>query len=76
MSEWIPVTERMPELPPGSAPWASVPCLVVEHGTVRFAKYGLWYGRIGFDDVTAELVELIDGVTHWMPLPAPPEVKP
>lgn len=59
MSEWIPVTERLPE------PWVSVLVAVYEYVLMgRVDAGGVWRGC---RDETQE------GVTHWMPLPpAPP----
>jgi hypothetical protein len=63
--KWIPVTERLPDVfkhvlvnIPGMAP----------HPTVQEAfreKNGMWYSN-GFR-------YLADEITHWMPLPEPPE---
>jgi hypothetical protein len=59
---WIAVGERLPE------PWVNV--LIAVRGEYVFlgcvTTGGGWRGHF---DMTQE------GVTHWMPLPKPPEVK-
>lgn len=59
MSEWIPVTERLPD-------HTDTVIVCDEHG-VWFAyrnKMGVW-----FDPCNGCLPE---NITHWMPLPEPP----
>ena len=57
MSEWISVEERLPE--------AEVDVLVTDdNGYVYVSRYHV--GSISFWSAMKE-------VTHWMPLPAPPE---
>ena len=67
MSQWIPVSERMPDRNGGS-----LVCVTADDGKpyVQQAHFfdGIWWtgespaARYPFD------------VTHWMPLPEPPEV--
>lgn len=60
MSEWISVKERLPEEP--------MRCLVyAKRG--KYGGCGVVYYNQGFygDEYGA--------ITHWMPLPEPPEVK-
>lgn len=65
MSEWISVKDRLPEY--------GVPVLVVYRGTVQYVTYsrdiGEWRASCcdDFDPMPGRFV------THWMPLPAPPE---
>ena len=66
-NSWIPVDERLPE------PFVSVlvympderPLLPVHEGFL--ARDGMWYAN-HFDREPME-------ITHWMPLPEPPEVE-
>lgn len=67
---WVPVGERLPDLDtPVIAATDSDGVIVVERSVEGdewlWAK--LHNGSMLFDDVA---------VTHWMPLPQPPEVKP
>ena len=55
---WIPVSERLPE------PWGNV--LIAVRGEYVFLGCFTGGGWRGPCDMTQE------GVTHWMPLPAPP----
>jgi len=62
-AEWVPVSERLPECEVHVLAWDS------REGCERIAYMdGTWY-MVGFDDDTAICV------SHWMPLPEPPEVK-
>lgn len=58
---WISVKEKLPE--------DSTDCLVYNGSQVQFCSYycGTWNTPDCYES------ETIDGVTHWMPLPAPPE---
>ena len=58
---WIPVEEKLPEDP--------TDCLVYDGSQVQFCSYycGTWNTPDCYESQT------IDGVTHWMPLPRPPE---
>ncbi len=60
MSEWIPVTERLPE-------HTNTVIVCDEHG-VWFAnrenKLEGWYDTCGGG--------VMENITHWMPLPEPP----
>jgi hypothetical protein len=61
---WIPVTERLPD--------DNVPVALVAGRAVAAGELyrGLWYHTL------PQLVSRqIAGVTHWMPLPEPPEVE-
>jgi len=65
MSEWIPVSERLPE--------RNERVLVVDESGVNVGAYSPmlddWWSLQG--DRMAPGPQ----VTHWMPLPEPPEVK-
>lgn len=64
MSEWIPVTERMPD--ESTRVLAYLPSL-------RLIDVTLYHGGQFW---IAEVSTDIEPVSHWMPLPEPPEVKP
>lgn len=73
MSEWIPASDRLPEfvdsLPNGER--FSRPVLVAIEATddVMIGTYGDQMGwMVGSDCMNTT-------ITHWMPLPEPPEVK-
>lgn len=61
--EWISVKERLPEV------WEHVLAVVGLRGIVEAAVYDgvKWKVAWNHDELT--------DVTHWMPLPEPPEVK-
>jgi hypothetical protein len=73
-SEWIPVTERLPE--------RDVIVLICHTTDGRtevspafnwgYDAVGNWGGFVGLD----EYCEKYLGVTHWMPLPDPPGAEP
>ena len=60
MPQWIPVTERLPEVHEHVIGW--------QHGWARTAE--VWRGSKG--QWLGGDFEPADEVTHWMPLPAPP----
>lgn len=75
MSDWISVKERLPkeEISPITNDFKKVLCATT-FGDVRMYGYGtafgnkephFWHGCETMDEY----------VTHWMPLPEPPEVK-
>ena len=74
---WIPVTERLPEeLPKDKSAWServlpSVDVLIKTNGVKQL--YTAWYSYSHklWTDVREE--HCFSGVTHWMPLPNPPE---
>ena len=77
-SEWISVEERLPEddLPPDTDRVAIKVLTVTKHGTRRFVREltrQRWWWR-GVMQPWSWSKDAI-GVTHWMPLPEPPEVE-
>lgn len=69
--------EHFPTLTPPNE-WVSVEERLPEHLKDVIALYG--NGRIDIDWVDSsgdfKFGSLFDGVTHWMPLPAPPDRRP
>ena len=72
MSNWISVSDKLPEL---HSEWANVePVLCINCGVIHIGcvlkctdGIALWY------EVTSERWRwLLKGVTHWMPLPSLP----
>ena len=64
MSEWISITDKLPKR--GDF------CLVsTEFGRITIAEYG-WEAWL-FNDVYSTMQQPLSYVTHWMPLPKPPE---
>ena len=71
-TRWLPVTERLPEATGGDYVLACVTWKdthIDYHNAVVMA----FVSEDGLVDVEMDCV--LDGVTHWMPLPAPPEVE-
>ena len=86
MSHWKPymdmdkvrkAVQNMPTLTPPNE-WVSVEERLPEHLKDVLALYG--NGKIDIDWVDSsgdfKFGSLFDGVTHWMPLPAPPYRRP
>nr|DAZ03221.1 MAG TPA: Protein of unknown function (DUF551) [Caudoviricetes sp.] len=66
--KWIPVSERLPEAGGDMIVFTDG---IVMSGVSYAKKKGFYIQALEYDDD-----EPVDGVTHWMPLPAPPtEVK-
>ena len=63
MGEWISVMERLPEDGVRVLAWDR------REESCRIAYLDSTWYMVGFDDDTPICV------THWMPLPEPPEVK-
>lgn len=69
---WIPVTERLPEATDGDYVLACVTWKDT-HIDYQNAVVMAFVSEEGLVDVEMDCV--LHGVTHWMPLPAPPEVE-
>lgn len=69
---WIPVTERLPEATDGDYVLACVTWKDT-HIDYQNAVVMAFVSEEGLVDVEMDCV--LDGVTHWMPLPEPPEVE-
>jgi len=70
-SNWIPVTERLPEFIPDNARKYLTLCT----GAIDGKPYCelLWFGRRGWYRYDSEWGDVwYKNVTHWMPLPEPP----
>ena len=66
--KWIPVTERLPE-------YDGTYLTFTTSGTVTTAR---WYAEHDMRNYRGDFIRHIEGrfhrnVTHWMPLPEPPE---
>lgn len=67
MSEWISVKDRLPN------DYQAV--IVSDGGEPEFAIFYKYYYGYGPTFVTPDCYEeeIIEGITHWMPLPEPPK---
>lgn len=63
MSEWISVKDELPPIGERFDAWTSRGDRLADHG----AFVGSW------DDDFRRDVMTVRGITHWMPLPAPPK---
>ena len=63
MSEWISIDDRLPE--------EFITCLVFCDGFFEVAEYNKHF-KTWINVLYSEITN-IDNVTHWMPLPEPPE---
>ena len=64
--EWIKVSDRLPE-----QPFIDVILFEPDFGEEGVVETGSYRGKGVFNDSIGELQEGV--VTHWMPLPPPPE---
>lgn len=79
MNEWIDVNERMPEFPEGAYP--SVHVIVARRyaNGVFVVGEAAWCANRNARTAKARIPRwerggrIYEGVTHWQPLPAPPE---
>lgn len=65
MVDWIKCSERMPELGDDMIVFADG---IVMSGVSYVKKKGFYIQALEYDDD-----ETIDNVTHWQPLPEPPQ---
>lgn len=64
--KWIPVTERLPK--------EHDSCIVYRKGTFGHFSMLRYTPALGFHFYDSEWGDVtVDNVTHWMPLPEPPE---
>lgn len=72
MAEWISVKDRLP--PKSSEDWYNIVLTKQRGRTKRVVRVGYWDGYHkrfwGFE------APFDYNVTHWMPLPEPPEANP
>ena len=66
-SRWIPVTERLPEV------WCNVETAELVNYMIYSPYFGVDIGSYHAESKTWFCVALPCTVTHWMPLPEPPE---
>ena len=77
-AEWISVEDRLPDIDPygkgryGGARSVRVLCACKQRSGRTFAKEG-YYEPCGNGKVFWRIPGSVDSVTHWMPLPEPPE---
>lgn len=78
--DWIPIAKRMPPTDPdGWCDWQSVPVLVANCDSYVCIAYAWRWdddGEPGSDSgwyIQGRDSYRISGVSHWMPLPSPPE---
>ena len=71
-AQWIPVTKRLPEATDGDYVLA---CVTWKDTRIDYqnAVVMAFVSEDGLVDVEMDCV--LDGVTHWMRMPAPPEVE-
>lgn len=64
MSKWIKCSDQMPE--------KDIDILIVDDGVVEFGIYSSWINDAKFFTTNFEQFLKTKNVTHWMPLPEPP----
>ena len=79
-TEWIPVTERLPEIVKTTHAWRNVYrqservlCACLQANGKRMVKEGYMEFFNDFPEPNWKIPGTIHSVTHWMPLPTPPE---
>ena len=71
--EWISVEKQLPEKPGIYLVYLSKSQNVI---TASFRSYGIsydWYNNVDFNGYKDSPFIITDKVTHWMPLPEPPD---
>lgn len=73
MSEWISVKDRLPTTDDGGAGWSDS-VLVRTIGGTTVVDILFWY-KLKDQLVPSRWLNVrnVDAVTHWMPLPEPPQ---
>lgn len=67
---WIPVSERLPEVTDGDYVLA---CVTWKDANIDYQNAVVMAFVSGEGLVDVELDRVLEGVTHWMPLPEPPK---
>ena len=80
IQKWIPVTERLPEIVKTTHAWRNVYrqservlCACLQANGKRMVKEGYMEFFNDFPEPNWKIPGTIHSVTHWMPLPTPPE---
>ena len=76
MSEWISVDERLPEIREGGHTSPTVLVFVPKWAIKDYQpiRFGYWVGSLLNEwRIEGSPSNLTDHITHWMPLPDPPQ---
>jgi hypothetical protein len=80
LPRWVPVAERLPEdglmVLFWHQDWPTDSNLIGLGRYTRDDDDGSWWEDVSEQDMSGDATVYYSGVTHWAPLPAPPEVKP
>ena len=74
MSDWISTNDRLPEKP-GAKAYEYVWCIVFVCGEIRMLPWNCEH-EVWDDEEMDDFKYHPKEVSHWMPLPAPPEATP
>ena len=79
IQKWIPVTERLPGENKGEPGYeddfflVSFTGVVLSHDCEGFMMTAQYCGNGIWETVFPPFADITEGVTHWMPLPEPPQ---